>query len=91
MFKYCKTIRSEHPYCATVGMFTSTVFGYCILLRSSLFQYFLLQHYTGCSFLQYLDIAYYSDPACFSTFYCSTIDCPYSNLKFLILVCEVFL
>ena len=32
---------------------------------------------------QYLDITYYSDPACFSTFYCSAIHCPYSNLKFL--------
>ena len=35
-------------------------------------------------FLLYLDITYYSDPACFSAFYCSTIQCPYSNLKFLI-------
>ena len=30
--------------------------------------------------LFYLDIAYYSDPACFSAFYCNTIRC---NLKFL--------
>ena len=34
--------------------------------------------------LQHLDITYYSNPACFSTFYCSVIHCLYSNLKFLI-------
>ena len=31
--------------------------------------------------LFYLDVTYYSDPACFSAFYCSTIHCPYSNLN----------
>ena len=38
--------------------------------------------------LQYLDITY-SNPASFSTFYCSTIHCPYSNLKFFSYTCFI--
>ena len=77
---YSAAIKSTET--SWIGVVRNVQVIYCKTIRS---EYLYSMHSKDIHFFfQYLDITYYSDPACFGTFYCSTIHCPFSNLKFLI-------
>ena len=60
MSRYYRTISSEYPYCVTEILKSERTVGI----------------FTSLIVLQYLDITYYSTPACFNTFYCSATIVP---------------